>query len=70
MKHDSSWALRRVLESLGRYLTLLIVSLELAAASRREGQEKKKSVLEQLKAKAQEPPAAKTAPKRSAEREL
>lgn len=43
---------------------------ELAAASRREGQEKKKSVLEQLKAKAQEPPAAKTAPKRSAEREL
>lgn len=44
--------------------------MELAAASRREGQEKKKSVLEQLKAKAQEPPAAKTAPKRSAEREL
>lgn len=44
--------------------------MELAAASRREGQEKKKSVLEQLKAKAQEPPAAKTALKRSAEREL
>ena len=43
---------------------------ELAAASRREGQKKKKSVLEQLKAKAQEPSAAKTAPKRSAEREL
>ena len=44
--------------------------MELAAANRREGQEKKKSVLEQLKAKAQEPPAPKTAPKRSAEREL
>ena len=42
--------------------------MELAAANRREGQEKKKSVLEQLKAKAQEPPAPKTAPKRSAER--
>ena len=33
MKHDSSWALRRVLKSLGRYLPLLIVSLVLAAAS-------------------------------------
>ena len=33
MKHDSSWALRRVLKSLGRYLLLLIVSLVLAAAS-------------------------------------
>ena len=33
MKHDSSWALQRVLKSLGRYLPLLIVSLVLAAAS-------------------------------------
>ena len=33
MKHDSSWALRRVRKSLGRYLPLLIVSLVLAAAS-------------------------------------
>ena len=33
MKHDSFWALRRVLKSLGRYLPLLIVSLVLAAAS-------------------------------------
>ena len=33
MKHDSSWALRRVLKSLGRYLTLLIVSLVLAACA-------------------------------------
>ncbi len=33
MKHDSSWAFRRVLKSLGRYLPLLIVSLVLAAAS-------------------------------------
>ena len=33
MKHTSSWALRRVLKSLGRYLPLLIVSLVLAAAS-------------------------------------
>ena len=33
MKHDSSWALRRVLKSLGRYLPLLIVSLVLAAVS-------------------------------------
>ena len=33
MKHDSSWALRRVLKSLGRYLPLLIVSLVVAAAS-------------------------------------
>ena len=33
MKHDSSWALRRVLKSLGRYLPLLLVSLLLAAAS-------------------------------------
>jgi len=33
MKHDSSWALGRVLKSLGRYLPLLLVSLVLAAAS-------------------------------------
>ena len=33
MKHTSSWALRRVLKSLGRYLPLLLVSLLLAAAS-------------------------------------
>ena len=33
MKHDSSWAFRRVLKSVGRYLPLLIVSLVLAAAS-------------------------------------
>ena len=33
MKHTSSWALRRVIKSLGRYLPLLFVSLLLAAAS-------------------------------------
>ena len=33
MKHTSSWALRRVLKSLGRYLPLLLASLLLAAAS-------------------------------------
>ena len=33
MKHTSSWALRRVIKSLGRYLPLLLVSLLLAAAS-------------------------------------
>ena len=33
MKHSSSWALRRVLKSLGRYLPLLLLSLLLAAAS-------------------------------------
>ena len=33
MKHTSSWALRRVLKSLGRYLSLLLASLLLAAAS-------------------------------------
>ena len=33
MKHTSSWALRRVLKSLRRYLPLLLVSLLLAAAS-------------------------------------
>ena len=27
MKHTSSWALRRVLKSLGRYLSLLLASL-------------------------------------------
>lgn len=33
MKHTSSWALWRVLKSLGRYLPLLLASLLLAAAS-------------------------------------
>ena len=33
MKHTSSWALRRVIKSLGRYLPLLLASLLLAAAS-------------------------------------
>ena len=33
VKHTSSWALRRVIKSLGRYLPLLLVSLLLAAAS-------------------------------------